>query len=172
MVTRSLLVVCMIQVPFSRLSYTWSNCNSKSKLDRFFLSHSWVEYGIPDTFHFPRMVLDHFIVGISFGRSKHVFSKKFRFELAWCRDHNLKDLVKGWQLEHTMPPPSPARRFVSKLRWIKHRLKQWAKDHFNTTSIVREVWVSKLDLFETMNDTGQINPSQLEEWNKVREDYK
>lgn len=85
------------------------------------------------------------------------------FELVWCKDLNLKDIIKGWWNKHVVTYPPATWRFVSKLKWIKKCIKKWERVTFHISAVERKVWVSKINHFEHLNVNGLINDSEKEE---------
>lgn len=90
--------VCgFVEISNYGLDFAWSNARSKSKLDKFFVSPSWVQlYEMPEAFHLPKVTSNHCAIRITCGRNNFGKAKMFRFELVWCRVSNFKDMLRKW----------------------------------------------------------------------------
>uniref|UniRef100_A0A2N9J9F5 Reverse transcriptase domain-containing protein n=1 Tax=Fagus sylvatica TaxID=28930 RepID=A0A2N9J9F5_FAGSY len=109
--------------------YTWSNSQSRSRLDRFLFTPT-----VEDHFtllvqrRLPRLVSDHFPILLECGPIENG-RRPFRFENMWLKSEGFLAKVKGWWESYTFQG-SPSFVVASKLKALKRDLKIWNDEEF------------------------------------------
>uniref|UniRef100_A0A2N9IC54 Reverse transcriptase domain-containing protein n=1 Tax=Fagus sylvatica TaxID=28930 RepID=A0A2N9IC54_FAGSY len=109
--------------------YTWSNSQSRSRLDRFLFTPT-----VEDHFtllvqrRLPRLVSDHFPILLECGPIENG-RRPFRFENMWLKSEGFLAKVKGWWESYTFQG-SPSFVVASKLKALKRDLKIWNEEEF------------------------------------------
>ncbi|GLJ20170.1 hypothetical protein SUGI_0366180 [Cryptomeria japonica] len=101
------------------------------RLDIFFLYGDWSNNtnSLKEaTLQYTRS--DHFLVELSIWLEGRKVGAHFKFENMWLRDPSIMDLMKAWWDEIRVGNHSNLYILLKKISHVKHKLRQWNKDHF------------------------------------------
>ena len=119
----------LMDIPMAGGRYTWSNNNSRSRLDRFLFSLNVEEhFAMVTQWRLPRLCSDHFPILLKCGATPYGRSP-FRFENMWLKSEGFHEKVKRWWESYVFQG-SPSFVLVCKLRALKQDLKIWNEEEF------------------------------------------
>ena len=119
----------LMDIPLEGGLFSWPNCTSASRIDRFLFSPVLVEYFT----HFsqkrlPRVLSDHFPILLESGSHRRG-QIPFRFENMWLKEKEFLDKVKSWW-ENYHFQGTPSYILAKKLTALKSNLKKWIESDF------------------------------------------
>ena len=124
----------MLDIALKQGKFTWTNRRTRlshiaARLDRFLLHRDWLLEGWNITSNIiASRELDHKPISLKFQEGEDLDPIPFRFSPIWFQENGVMDLITtAWNT-----PVTGSTRFVweSKLKEVKHSLKQWDKEHF------------------------------------------
>ena len=119
----------LMDIPLEGGIFSWSNCTSASRIDRFLFSPVLAEYFT----HFsqkrlPRVLSDHFPILLE-SWSHRRGRIPFRFENMWLKAEGFLDKVKSWW-ENYHFQGTPSYILAKKLTALKSDLEKWNETNF------------------------------------------
>ena len=170
-----LQVLKLIEISPSQGRFTWFRGNSKSKLDRLFITSEWIS-AFPSlaVSILKRSLSDHspILASVSI---KNWGPKPFRFLNYWLSHHDcLKVIHESWKQLGKAP-------IIEKLRGVKRKLKAWNISHFGSIdenirkceNIISDLDnnAKSRDLSEEELELRRNAQNDLWKWMKRRESY-
>ncbi len=119
----------LMDIPMPDGRYTWSNSQSRSRLDCFLFTPT-----IEDHFstlvqrRLPRLCSDQFPILLECGSIEHG-RRPFRFENMWLKSEGFLTKVKGWWESYSFQG-SPSFVVANKLKALKRDFKIWNEEEF------------------------------------------
>uniref|UniRef100_A0A2N9HC19 Reverse transcriptase zinc-binding domain-containing protein n=1 Tax=Fagus sylvatica TaxID=28930 RepID=A0A2N9HC19_FAGSY len=149
----------LFDLPLEGGNFTWSNARSKSRLDRFLCSPSFVD-------HFsrivqkrlPRILSDHFPILLSCGFLQRRQSP-FRFESMWLKSEGFHDKVHQWWNSYLFSG-SPSYILVQKLKSLKVDLRRWNKETFGDVNVRKHDLQAQIQDFDFLEETRPLTEEE------------
>uniref|UniRef100_A0A2N9HXJ9 Reverse transcriptase domain-containing protein n=1 Tax=Fagus sylvatica TaxID=28930 RepID=A0A2N9HXJ9_FAGSY len=149
----------LFDLPLEGGNFTWSNARSKSRLDRFLCSPSFVD-------HFsrivqkrmPRILSDHFPILLSCGFLQRRQSP-FRFESMWLKSEGFHDKVHQWWNSYLFSG-SPSYILVQKLKSLKVDLRRWNKETFGDVNVRKHDLQAQIQDFDFLEETRPLSEEE------------
>ena len=126
----------LVDIPPKNGLFTWNNRRGgehriASRLDRFLISENILLEGTTfDSDILPSGGSDHWPIALEAAFLETPKNRPFKFEKFWLTHPNFPELVKKWWDEPRNVSGTKMFKLQSKLKYIKHKLKEWNKETF------------------------------------------
>jgi hypothetical protein len=157
----------LMDIPLVGGRYTWSNSQSRSRLDRFLFTST-----IEDHFtllaqrRLPRLCSDHFPVLLECGSFENG-RRPFRFENMWLKSEGFLAKVKSWWESYTFQG-SPSFVVASKLKALKGDLKIWNEEEFGTIDGRKASLLATVKALDDIKDNRNLSDIERVQRDQVR----
>jgi hypothetical protein len=136
-------------------NFTWSNARSKSRLDRFLCSPSFVDhFSRTVQKRLPRLLSDHFPILLSCGFLQRR-QCPFRFETMWLKSEGFHDKVHQWWNSYLFTG-SLSYILVQKLKSLKVDLRRWNKETFGDVNVRKHDLQAQIQDFDFLEETRPL----------------
>jgi exonuclease III len=145
----------LLDLPLEGGNFTWSNACSKSRLDRFLCSPSFVDhFSRTVQKRLPRLLSDHFPILLSCGFLQRR-QCPFRFETMWLKSEGFHDKVHQWWNSYLFTG-SPSYILVQKLKSLKVDLRRWNKETFGDVNVRKHDLQAQIQDFDFLEETRPL----------------
>ncbi|XP_077234220.1 uncharacterized protein LOC143876406 [Tasmannia lanceolata] len=161
----------LVDLPLGGASFTWARGTNRSRLDRFLLSGDWLT-GISEVYQqaLPHSVSDHCPLLLS-PKMESWGAPPFRFELAWLENPLLEAQLVRWWADCAFSGPSDV-VIGKKLRFIKGKLKAWAKEQKEIALGRKRVLEDRLLEIHSLADRGSATAEDFEQQGRLIQEHK
>ncbi|XP_077212805.1 uncharacterized protein LOC143847904 [Tasmannia lanceolata] len=161
----------LADLPLGGSSFTWARGSNRSRLDRFLLSGDWLA-AISEVYQqaLPHSVSDHCPILLS-PKMESWGTPPFRFELAWLENPLLEAQLVRWWSECVFTGPSDV-VIGKKLRFIKGKLKAWAKEQKEIALGRKRILEDRLMEIHLLADSGSASAEDLEQQGRFIQEHK
>ncbi|XP_077249006.1 uncharacterized protein LOC143888448 [Tasmannia lanceolata] len=160
----------LIDLPMSGRAFTWARGESRSRIDRFFISSEWMEM-VSDVFQKALLhsVSDHCPILLdpsweSWGPSP------FRFDIAWLEIPKMEETLGEWWGLRSFEGPTDV-VIGKKLRFVKNKVREWAKVQKEQVLAKKKGLESRLSELVALEDCGLGGIEEHEELGKIKQEY-
>lgn len=162
----------VVEVPSVGRRFTWfrPNGTAKSKLDRFLVSHDWLNRWPGCTqFILDRNFSDHCPILL---KSKTVDwgPKPFRVLDCWLKDKSFDKVVSDCWM-NLQPRGWGGYALKEKIKKLKERLKTWNREQFGDTYKKVQRLESELNRLEDLSTTSQLSPKSYQPEESYKKRY-
>ena len=150
----------LMDIPMAGGQYTWSNNNSRSRLDRFLFSPNIEEhFTMVSQRCLPRLCSDHFPILLECGPTLYGRSP-FRFENMWLKSECFHEKVQRWWESYVFQG-SPSFVLACKLRALKQDLKIWNEEEFGNIDGRKNSLLSSVKSLDELADARPLSDEEL-----------
>ena len=150
----------LMDIPMVGGQYTWSNNNSRSRLDRFLFSPNIEEhFTMVSQRRLPRLCSDHFPILLECGPTLYGRSP-FRFENMWLKSECFHEKVQRWWESYVFQG-SPSFVLACKLRALKQDLKIWNEEEFGNIDGRKNSLLSSVKSLDELEDARPLSDVEL-----------
>ncbi len=159
----------LMDIPMGGGRHTWSNSQSRFKIDRFLFTSS-----VEDHFNslvqrwLLRLCSDHFPIQLDCGHVQWG-RRPFRFENMWLKSEGFLDRVKVWCSYSFRGSPS----FVvaSKLKALKMDLKTWNDEEFGSVDVRQASLLATITMLDEFEEDRSLNESERTQRDQAKLDF-
>ncbi|XP_056685340.1 uncharacterized protein [Spinacia oleracea] len=147
----------LLEIPYANGKFTWFRGNSKSKLNRLFVTTEWVGFypGLKLSL-LKRNVSDHCPLLVTI-LDQNRGSKPSRFLKCWLTHPGcLKTVKESWAQDQNLP-------ITEKLKVVKQSLKSWNINQFGEIVMNIDLLENKLLCFDKIASERDLNEQELTE---------
>ncbi|KAL7179908.1 hypothetical protein ACSBR1_043165 [Camellia fascicularis] len=160
----------LINIPFQGGTFTWSNGQSLSRIDRFLLLGDWEEhFAYMIQTRLLRPVSDHWPLLLD-SRGTRRGLTPFRFENMWLQFDGFLEVVRGWWTSYVVTG-SPSCRLAQKLKLLKGDLKRWNKEVFGRLEVQKAEVMALLHSLDKLEAHGGLLANDVVRKEVARQDY-
>ncbi|XXG85840.1 hypothetical protein AAC387_Pa11g0856 [Persea americana] len=152
----------LVDLQMGGASFTWSNHQTNpamSRLDRFLVSSDWLET-YPEVIQtaLPKPVSNHCSIMLD-SECERWGPSPFRFELMWLQEENFTKLVQKWW-EEIRVDGWAGHRLATKLKLLKTKLKEWAKEHFEKVKHQKSKILAEVQSVDGKEETDRLSSEE------------
>ena len=154
-------IFCMglVDLPLEGGSVTWSNSQSRSRLDRFLLSPTLEDhFSIIAQSRLPRILSDHFPIMLTCG----IMQKRrcpFRFENMWLKEEGFFDKVQQWWGSYSFSGSS-SYILVQKLKALKLDLRRWNAEVFGDMNSRKNLLLASIQEMDAKEEVRLLSSEE------------
>jgi hypothetical protein len=159
-----------IDLPLEGGTTTWSNCRSKSRLDRYLVTPSLENHFSKLTQRrLPHFVSNHFPILLSCGFMQRGKSP-FRFENMWLKGEGFMGRIQQWWNSYNVSG-SPSSILVQKLRLLKSDLRRWNVEEFGDVNLKKNEVLLKIQDLERVEEQRPLSDEERVSQEQSKSEY-
>ena len=160
----------LMDIPMGGGRHTWSNSQSRSRIDRFLFTSS-----VEDHFNslvqrrLLRLCSDHFPIQLECGHVQWG-RRPFRFENMWLKFEGFLDRVKRWWESYSFRG-FPSFVVASKLKALKMDLKIWNDEEFGSLDARQASLLATIKMLDELEEDRTLIESEMTQRDQAKSDY-
>eukprot|EP00268_Persea_americana_P008188 TRINITY_DN13159_c0_g2_i1.p1 TRINITY_DN13159_c0_g2~~TRINITY_DN13159_c0_g2_i1.p1 ORF type:complete len:214 (+),score=40.85 TRINITY_DN13159_c0_g2_i1:166-807(+) len=141
-----------------------------SRLDRFLVSTDWLEtYLEVIQVALPKPVSNHCPILIDLECARWV-SSPFRFELIWLEEEQFPSLIQKWW-EEIRVEGWAGYKLATKLKLLKIRMKEWAKEHFGDVKFQKSNILAEIQALDRKEESDRLTLEEEKRQLDLKEEF-